>query len=245
MNLEKLKVIFTLAKESKGKNFSELTFEEKSAVLIAGELRPAEMKNGKPVYSKDAKKTTLAPGYVDLNKVHKMYPVTEKKFMVNSFHVIMDEPYPHDKVKTVTWQQAVEDFPSYHIPDGKCQDYIDFPHLQRDAQKVEDWKNYQASVLDIAVQITKTTVKLSRQLNLTKEDLALIALVKERYSKIKKIGNALMLGDAVEYLYDHDEPGELPKGSFDIKELDHLETSAEALYIAMLSQGRFIRKDQL
>ena len=43
MNLEKLKDIFTLAKESKGKNFSELTFEEKSSVLIAGELRPAEM----------------------------------------------------------------------------------------------------------------------------------------------------------------------------------------------------------
>lgn len=129
MNWNKLIEIIAVVKSANQKNFSELTDEQKVAVMFACSYFPAKMNAaGKLEYDVTSKEVVFSPPFMEWRKILKMSPEPIKGFGKASCLVVVDEVLP--SFQETTFQKALEAYPSNLVPKKETK-YHNLDNLER------------------------------------------------------------------------------------------------------------------
>lgn len=155
---EKLKHLIQLARGATQKSLSQLTNEEKYAVMFLGDHYPARWDKGKIKYDRDAKQVVWSGSYVEVNKALKALDPEAKGFSSNAIHILIDEDLPRFKEASFKEALASEDLiPFKH---GK---YAHLPPLEKEKPTLVKDEVYRG----IGTMLASLTVALHKDLELT------------------------------------------------------------------------------
>lgn len=230
----KFKNILALAKGADHRCFSDLTAEEKHAVMFVCEMFPARWEGGKIKYDNKAAKADLAYSYVDMNKLLKSLDPTAKGHMGNYIHVIIDEPLP--AYRETSAREALEAYPEQlYIPPKKCK----FDHLP--ALAFETSITFEDIYRTIGAVVARIAVAHHRSIELTTaEDYILYAIHDEKDS-FKRLMDALGLGSLTALVLNQaPRTKRYAKGSITLEETGST-SSFLATYIYLASKGIYLK----
>ncbi|EDV2866236.1 hypothetical protein EM69_003957 [Salmonella enterica subsp. enterica serovar Typhimurium] len=230
----KFKNILALAKGADHKCLSDLTEEEKHAVMFVCEMYPAKWEGGKIKYDNKATKADLAYSYVEMNKILKSLDPGAKGHMGNYIHIIIDEPLPHYPETDV--RKALESYPEqYLIPPKQCK-FDHLPTLEYECGVV-----FEDVYRTIGAMIARIAVALSRGIELTsREDYILYAIHDEKES-FRKLMEALGLSSLTALVLNHaPNTKRYAKGSISYEETKST-SSFLATYIYLATKGIYLR----
>lgn len=247
--VEKLQHIYNLVKKADQKKLSELSEEEYQAVLFCCSAMPAKLDG---VLAKsdihNGKETTFQPPYKWLASNIQQMVGKVTGFSNRKTPNIFIDITPRTPEFTKDWRDALDSFPSWKVfykPDDET--YAHLPFLKHPGYTVEDpssgvnFKDFKCTDENIAYGLMRTSVRIAMDHELDKQDLAVIALCKDRYIKVKRIAEKLSVLSCFETIRDCEPEGEYPKGSLYWKDVKHLGLSEEAVFLGLVVTGRFLR----
>lgn len=184
---DKLKAIIATARGATQKRLSELTDEEKYAVMFVGDYYPAKWEGGKIKYSRDSQHVVWSGSYVEVSKALKSLDPEAKGFSANAIHVLIDEPIP-------LYEET--DFRSALLSDDmiprKQGLFAHLPYLEPEQISLDKVETYRG----IGMMVASLHVALSKDLELTPMEKAVHFITHRYKDTFKELTKSLGLPSA-------------------------------------------------
>lgn len=239
MNVENLKLIIRLAKECNQKRFSELDEIHQQAALVVGDIWKVSVKNGKIVQdTKEGGLSALCANYPRIKQALMLISEPITGMSHSSMLIEIDQPLP--PTTDVTFQEAVELFPSWNAPARK-EDAAHLPPAKLpNTTRYERDKVTNFNYWDIGVGIAQTIVAIKCDMIISKQIEAIIGIAHKYPEEFAKICQRLGLDP--EPIFQTLPREDLPRGSITYSK-DMFPTSYVATYVALAYQGKFLRAE--
>lgn len=181
---EKLKHLIALAKESNQKCFSELTDEQKYAVMFLSDYRPARWEANKIKYDRNSSKVVLAGSYVETNKALKSLDPSAKGINASSILVLIDEVLPvYEETDFLTALLSDDKIPR------KKGEFAHLPELEKQKPSLNKEETYRG----IGMTIASLHVAITKDLELTPTEKAIHYAIHRDKETFKSLCNSLGL----------------------------------------------------
>lgn len=230
--LQKFLEIKELAKTADGKRLSELTKEQKDAVMFVCDIFPAKWENGKIRYDAKGKEVTLAYSYVQMNRILKYLDPNQKGHMGNYIHVLIDEPLP--ELEELPVREAL-----ILYPNATTTKQYKFNHLP--PLKPEFNFNYESIYHTIGAVVAQMVVSITRNIPLTTKEDYILKAIHDNKEAFKKIMNALGLQSLTTTVLNHaPRTPRYARGMIEYKDVNS-KYSYLATYIFLANQGLYLK----
>lgn len=181
---EKLKHLIALAKESNQKCFSELTDEQKYAVMFLSDYRPARWEANKIKYDRNSSKVVLAGSYVETNKALKSLDPDAKGINASSILVLIDEVLPaYEETDFLTALVSDDKIPR------KKGEFAHLPELEKQKPSLNKEETYRG----IGMTIASLHVAITKGLELTPTEKAIHYAIHRDKETFKSLCSSLGL----------------------------------------------------